>query len=327
MSGHIAKPSQERLDIFRGRNILDIVSLSRDEIEIIMETAAYYDHALSDHQRLYDMDGRIMASLFFEPSTRTRLSFESAMERLGGKVISVSETLDFQISSAAKGESLSDAIRVINHYCDVIVCRSPFTSAREEIASIASVPYINAGNGSGEHPTQALLDIYTIFKEKGGVDGLTYAICGDLKYGRAAHSFLDALSKFSPRKIILASPDELRMPEDYLNKIQAVPGVEVEECRDLDHAVCKADVLYMTRVQRERFDSQEEYDRNKDLFILSGDHLDSFPKGAVILHPLPRVNEITLEVDSYPGAAYFRQAGNGVPVRMAVLSLVTGSVR
>jgi len=327
MNGFIGRPAQEKLDVFKGRNILDISSLSREDIETIMETAAYYDQALSEKRRIYDMDGKIMASLFFEPSTRTRLSFESAMERLGGKVITVSETPGMQVSSTAKGETLHDSIMVVNHYCDIIACRSPINGARQVIDAAATVPYINAGDGSGEHPTQALLDIYTIFKEKGGVDGHTYAICGDLKYGRAPHSFLDALAKFNPKKIILASPDELRMPADHLEKIRIDRGIDIEECSDLDSAVSRADVIYMTRVQRERYTSVEEYERNKDLFIMSERHIAMFPPEAIILHPLPRVNEITIGVDSYPGAAYFRQAGNGVPVRMALLALLTGSVR
>ena len=322
----IGKPSQERMEVFHGRNIIDISSLTRDEIETIMQTAAYYDKALTEKVRLYDMDGKIMASLFFEPSTRTRLSFESAMERLGGKVISLTESTTAQISSTSKGETLYDSIRVVNYYCDVIACRSPIEGARLEISRAATVPYINAGDGSGEHPTQALLDVYTIYKEKDGLDGLTYAICVDLKYGRAAHSFLEALAKFSVKKIILASPQELRMPAEYLAKLKD-SNIEIEECYDLDYAVANAEVIYMTRVQRERFASMDDYLRNKDLFIMTPNHVDSFIGDAIILHPLPRLNEITLEVDDYPGAAYFRQAGNGLPVRMAVLALVTGSVK
>lgn len=322
----IGRPSQERMNAFAGRNIIDISSLTRDEIETIMQTAAYYDRSLTDKVRLYDMDGKIMASLFFEPSTRTRLSFEAAMERLGGKVISLTESTTAQISSTSKGETLYDSIRVVNYYCDVIACRSPIEGARMEITRAATVPYINAGDGSGEHPTQALLDVYTIYKEKGGLDGLTYAICGDLKYGRAAHSFLEALAKFSVKKIILASPQELRMPEEYLAKLKD-SHIEIEECFDLDYAVANAEVIYMTRVQRERFVSMDDYLRNKDLFIMTAKHIESFQPGAIILHPLPRLNEIELAVDDYAGAAYFRQAGNGLPVRMAVLALVTGSVK
>lgn len=320
------KPSQEAMDRFVGKNIMDISSLSKEELLTIMQTAAYYDQALAEKKRLYDMDGKIMASLFFEPSTRTRLSFESAMERLGGKVITVTETPKAQTSSTAKGETLYDSIRVINYYVDVIACRSPIKGARFEIDRAATVPYINGGDGSGEHPTQALLDIYTVYKEKGTLDGLVYAICGDLKYGRAPHSLLDALSKFDIKKIILASPEELRMPQENIDKIKDL-GIEIEECYDLDYAAKNADVIYMTRVQRERFSSEEEYNRNKDLFIMTQHHVDMFVKDAIVLHPLPRVNEITVEVDDYAGAAYFRQAGNGLPTRMALLALVTGNVK
>lgn len=327
MNTEIGKPSQARLDAFCGRNILDISSLTRDDLDTIMDTAAYYDQALAQKQRLYDMDGKIMAALFFEPSTRTRLSFEAAMQRLGGKVITVTETPSLQTSSTAKGETLYDSIRVVNYYCDVIACRSPIKGARLEIDRAATVPYINGGDGSGEHPTQALLDIYTIIKEKGAVDGLTYAICGDLKYGRAPHSFMDALAKYRVKKIILASPQELKMPDENIAKIKNDWDIELEECYDLDYACQSADVIYMTRVQRERFSSREEYERNKDIFILSGRHVPMFRPGAIILHPLPRVNEIAVEVDDYAGAAYFRQAGNGLPIRMALLALVTGNVR
>ncbi|MEG1537209.1 MAG: aspartate carbamoyltransferase, partial [Clostridiales bacterium] len=175
-------------------------------------------------------------------------------------------------------------------------------------------------------PTQALLDIYSVFKEKGSLDGLTYAICGDLKYGRAPHSLLDAITKFDIKKVILASPEELRMPQENIERIKKL-GIEIEECFDLDYAAKNADVIYMTRVQRERFSSVEEYERNKNLFIMGKRHIEMFVKGAIILHPLPRVNEIEVEVDEYPGAAYFRQAGNGLPTRMALLALVTGSVK
>jgi len=320
------KPTQAALDAFTGRNIMDIESLSKEDLETIMQTAAYYDQALEEKRLLDDMKGKIMASLFFEPSTRTRLSFESAIERLGGKVITVSETPTMQTSSTAKGETMYDAIRVINYYCDVIACRSPIKGVRHEIARAATVPYINGGDGSGEHPTQALLDVYTIYKEKGTLDGLVHAICGDLKYGRAPHSLLDALSKFDVKKIILASPQELRMPAENIEKIKA-KGIEIEECFELDYAVEHADMIYMTRVQRERFGSQEEYERNKNLFIMSERHIQMFRPGAIVLHPLPRVNEIEVEVDEYPGAVYFAQSGNGVPVRMALLALVTGCVK
>jgi len=320
------KPAESRLQSFVGKDVLDIAQFSKEELEAILALAAYYEDALIAKKRLADMDGMIMASLFFEPSTRTRLSFESAMLRLGGKVVTVTESAGAQTSSAAKGETLLDSIYVVDAYCDVIVCRSPIKGARFTVSEAAKVPVINAGDGSGQHPTQALLDVYTMIKEKGTLDGLTYVLAGDLKNGRTVHSLIDALAMYEVKKIILASPQELTMPSEITQNIRA-KGIEIEECFDLEDAVRYGDVVYMTRIQRERFTDPEEYERVKDLFILTNHHVALMPKGAVILHPLPRVNEIAVEVDQYSGAAYFRQAANGVPVRMALLALVTGSVK
>lgn len=319
------KPSDEMLQSFAGKHILDIAQFSKEELEAIVNTAGYYEEALIAKKRLYDMDGKIMASLFFEPSTRTRLSFECAMERLGGKVITVSESATNQTSSTAKGETLYDSIMVVNDYCDVIACRNPIKNSRHEIAKAAKVPYINGGDGSAQHPTQALLDMYTIFKEKGTPDGLTVALVGDLKNGRTVHSLSDALSLYDVN-MIFASPKGLEMPEEITQALRD-KGIGIEETSDFDYAVSHADVIYMTRVQKERFATVEEYEAVKNQFILKGDHVKTFKKGAIVLHPLPRVNEIEIEVDSYEGAAYFRQAGNGVPTRMALLALVTGSVK
>ena len=319
-----SKPNKEAMERFIGRNIMDIQSLSKDDIELIMQLSAYYDQKLAAGDRITDMEGKIMASLFFEASTRTRLSFESAMARLGGKTITVSETAVLQTSSTAKGETLYDSIRVTNYYCDVIVCRSTIAGMRHEIASAATVPYINGGDGSGEHPTQALLDLYTIYKEKGSLDGLTYAVCGDLKYGRAPHSLMQALGIFDIKKIILAAPKGLPMPEEYLTTARA-NNIEIEECDSLDYAAKQADVIYMTRIQQERFADEEEYKRAVN-FIMTKRHLEIFRPGTIVMHPLPRIGEIDTCIDDYEGAAYFRQSGNGVPVRMALLALVTGSV-
>ena len=319
------KPSEEMLQSFVGKNILDIAQFSKEELEAIVNTAGYYEEALIAKKRLYDMDGKILASLFFEPSTRTRLSFECAMERLGGKVITVSESTSNQTSSTAKGETMYDSIMVVNDYCDVIACRNPYKDSRFEIARAAKVPYINGGDGAAQHPTQALLDMYTIFKEKGAPDGMTVALVGDLKHGRTVHSLSDALLHYDV-KYLMVSPKGLEMPADIVQKLRD-QGKEVEETHDFDYGVSHADVIYMTRVQRERFEDKDEYERVKDEFILAGRHVPNFKKGAIILHPLPRVNEITVEVDDYAGASYFRQAGNGVPTRMALLALVTGSVK
>ena len=319
------KPSEEMLARFVGMNILDIAQFSKEELEAIVNTAGYYEEALKAKKRLYDMDGKIMAALFFEPSTRTRLSFEAAMHRLGGNVITVTETAGAQTSSRAKGETLHDSINVINYSADVIACRSPEKGARFIISEAATVPYINAGDGSGQHPTQALLDLYTVYKEKGAPDGMTIAMIGDLKNGRTVHSLVDIFKHYDT-KMIFASPKGLEMPAEITETLRA-RGVEIEEVNDLAYAASHADIIYMTRVQRERFASLEEYEAVKDAFILTGDMVKTFRPGAIVLHPLPRVNEIELAVDEYEGAAYFRQAGNGLPTRMALLAMVTGSVK
>jgi len=319
------KPSEEMLARFVGKDILDIAQFTKEELEAIVNTAGYYEEALKAKKRLYDMDGKILASLFFEPSTRTRLSFEAAMLRLGGQVITVTESPSAPTSSAAKGETLHDAISVIDYYADVIVCRSPQKGARFITADAASIPVINGGDVSGQHPTQALLDLYTVFKEKGAPDGMTVAMIGDLKNGRTVHSLVDVFAHYKT-KMIFASPESLEMPAEITESLRA-RGVDVEECHDLAYAASHADIIYMTRVQRERFATIEEYEAVKDAFILTADMVKTFRPGAIVLHPLPRVNEIEVGVDSYEGAAYFRQAGNGLPTRMALLAMVTGCVK
>lgn len=319
------KPTEEEMAMFCGKDILTSYQFTKEELEIIMHTAAYYEEALTNKKRLYDMDGKVMASLFFEPSTRTRLSFETAMSRLGGSCVTVAESVAAQTSSLAKGESIYDSMKVVDTYVDVIVCRSPEKGTLKIAADAAEVPVINAGDGPGQHPTQALLDIYTIFKEKDTLDGLTVALVGDLKNGRTVHSLVDFLAMYDT-KLIFTSPDSLKMPEIITQKVRE-RGVEIEETNNLAYACSKADVIYMTRVQRERFENQADYEAVKDEFILDEEMVKLFKEGAIILHPLPRVNEITVGVDRYPGAAYFRQVGNGVPVRMALLALVTGSVK
>ena len=319
------KPSREEMDFFKGRDLLSIKDLTKENIETILSVAGYYEAAVKSGTRLYDMDGKIMASLFFEPSTRTRLSFESAMYRLGGSVVTVAESPTFQISSTAKGETLDDSIRVIDGYVDIIACRHPMKGASIVAAASSEIPVINGGDGTGEHPTQALLDLYTIFKEKGAPNGLSFALVGDLKNGRTVHSLADILSMYNC-KLIFCSPQELAMPDDILNSLLE-RGVEVEVSYDLRASCSKADVIYMTRVQGERFENQEEYYRVKDLFLLDTSHLDILKKGAVLMHPLPRLNEISHHLDTYPGSAYFRQSTNGIYVRMALLALLTGNVK
>lgn len=319
------KPTPEALELLKGQDVLSTKTLSDAQLQLIMDTAAYYEDALVNKRRLYDMDGKIAASLFFEPSTRTRLSFEAAMQRLGGSVITVSETPQMQTSSTAKGETLHDAMKVVDGYVDVIVVRSPIKGAAQEAAEAAEVPVINAGDGAGEHPTQALLDIYTIIKDHGSVEGLKVALLGDLKYGRTVHSLVHLLKRYGCEMIFVAPP-QLKMPEEITAELRS-EGIKVEETDDLKEAVSQADVLYVTRIQRERFPSKEEYERVKDSYVVNEEIVALAKKGMSILHPLPRVNEIAVAVDAYAGAAYFRQAHNGVPIRMALLALTTGNVR
>jgi len=319
------KPTAEQIKAFEGTDVLSGAQFSREQLEVIMNTAAHYEQALAEKRIIKDMEGKVMASLFFEPSTRTRLSFETAMLRLGGSVITVAESATNQTSSTAKGETLHDSITVIDGYADVIVVRSPIKGSGMEAAQAAVHPVINAGDGAGQHPTQALLDIYTILKEKEKVEGLKVALVGDLKYGRTVHSLVDFFALYGC-ELIFVSPDELKMPEDITNNLRK-KGIKVEETSDLKAAVKEADVLYVTRIQRERFSDKAEYERVKDSFIVDKAIIDGCKEGMIILHPLPRVNEIAVEVDQYPGAAYFRQAYNGLYVRMALLALTTGNAR
>jgi len=301
------------------KDVLRADQFSKDEIAVIMSLAHEYEGALADGRALNVMEGQVLSTLFYEPSTRTRLSFETAMLRLGGKVISVAEA---KSSSASKGESLHDTIKTVEGYADVIVLRHPQIGAAQEAALATDKPILNAGDGAGQHPTQSLLDLYTIQKEKGAVDGLTVVLAGDLKNGRTVHSLALLLANFDVR-FIFAAPQALRMPQGILDQLQE-NGISVQETEDLAVGLQEGDVFYMTRIQRERFENPDEYDRLKDSYVLTRAQIDRAKDGIVIMHPLPRVNEIAEDVDSYLGAAYFRQSANGVPVRMALLALVTG---
>ena len=300
------------------KDVLRADQFSVDEIDLIMETARGYASALERGDVLDRMRGKVLSTLFYEPSTRTRLSFEAAMHRLGGRVISVAEA---RSSSASKGESLHDTIKTVEGYADVIVLRHPQIGAAEEAARATDIPVINAGDGAGQHPTQSLLDLYTILEEQGKVDGLTVALVGDLKNGRTVHSLADLLANYGVSFQFVA-PEALRMPKEIVESLEA-KGLSVVETQDLADAIPMADVVYMTRIQRERFDSPADYDRLKDAYIVTREALKPAKKTATVMHPLPRVNEIAPDVDALPGAAYFRQAANGVPVRMALLALVT----
>ena len=262
------------------------------------------------------LKGKILASLFYEPSTRTRFSFESAMMRLGGNVLTAENANE--VSSAVKGETLEDSIRVMNYYADIIVIRHPEIGASARAAAVSEVPVINAGDGAGQHPTQALLDLYTIEREFGDADGIHVAFVGDLKYGRAARSLVYLLGKYKDVKVTLVSQPELRMGDDikaYMKRHE----IKFEETDAMEPAMKKADVIYQTRVQKERFPSQEEYLRFKGRYVINRTHADSMKKGSIIIHPLPRVGEIMPEVDDSPHAVYFKQVGYGHSVRMALL--------
>ena len=307
------------MSILYGKDILRTNTISDQELELILSTAVRFESKLKAKGRLDNMAGQIMATLFFEPSTRTRLSFESAMLRLGGGAITVA---DPKTSSAAKGESLADTARTVSGYADVIVMRHPQTGSAQEAADAVEVPVINAGDGSGQHPTQALLDAYTIQKEKGSLERLTMTLVGDLKHGRTIHSLVYLLARFGVR-FLFVSPPSLEMPAEITAELRKM-GADVSESTDLAAAMRESDVVYMTRIQRERFTDPAEYERLKGSYVLDMAMVRQAKRGIIVLHPLPRVKEIATEVDAYEGAAYFRQTVNGVFVRMALLALVTG---
>lgn len=265
------------------------------------------------------MKNKILSCVFYEPSTRTRFSFESAMIKLGGQVVSTENAGQF--SSAIKGETLEDSIKIISGYSDLIVLRHPEADAAERAAKVSPVPIINAGNGAGEHPTQALLDLYTIHQEIGRLENFTIALVGDLFYGRTIHSLIYLLSLATDIEIFLVSPKQLKLPEKYRSFLKECK-IKFTETEDLESILSQIDVLYMTRIQKERFASPELYEQVKNAFILDQKALNKLSQNAIIMHPLPRVSEISQEVDADPRAAYFRQARNGLYIRMALLDLL-----
>ena len=303
-----------------GRDIIAIGDLSKEEIVLILEQAARFEDWCQEEPKLDLLHGRVLATLFYEPSTRTRLSFEAAMHRLGGDVISVAEAA--KSSSAAKGETLADAARVISGYADVIVQRHPAAGSAQEAAAGATVPLINAGDGMGEHPTQALLDLYTIQRERGQIDGLRVGLAGDLKHGRTVHSLSRALAHWDIT-LTLISPPALALPRSITDGLRQ-QGLTLHETGDLAAAMAKCDVLYVTRIQRERFGDPAEYERLRGSYVVDRALIERTNPDVTIMHPLPRVDEIATDVDNLPGAAYFRQAANGVWTRMAILALVGG---
>jgi aspartate carbamoyltransferase catalytic subunit len=301
------------------KDILSTTGLSKSDIETILQTAEEFLPVALKERTSALLEGKIMAALFYEPSTRTRLSFETAMLRLGGRVITV---VGMENSSLAKGETLHDTAKVVENYADIMVMRHPSPGSAKELADSASVPVINAGDGSSEHPTQALLDLFTIQKERGKIEGLTIALVGDLKFGRTVHSLSYLLANYKVR-LMLVSPNALKMPKEVTDFLQT-KGVEFEETEKLEDALQKADVVYATRVQRERFSDPNEYERLKDYYVLRKELIERYNPQLTIMHPLPRVGEIALDTDELPGAAYFRQVRNGVAVRMALLALLLG---
>ena len=295
------------------RSLIDILELSTTELDELISTA--YDIIEHPQKYAHKCEGKKLATLFFEPSTRTRLSFEAAMYELGGNVLGFSEA---QSSSASKGESVADTAKVISCYADIIAMRHPKEGAPLVASMNASVPVINAGDGGHNHPTQTLADLLTIHREKGHFDNLTVGFCGDLKFGRTVHSLIAALSRYSGVKFVLISPTELKLP-DYVKENLKNDGIEFTETGDLEKAMPELDILYMTRVQRERFFNEEDYLRLKDSYILTPEKLNGAKADMSILHPLPRVNEISVAIDNDPRACYFKQVLNGKYLRMALI--------
>ena len=296
------------------KNIINIMDLSVDEIEQLIHCA---DDIIKNPVKYQDVcRHKILATLFFEPSTRTRLSFESAMLSLGGNVLGFSEASS---SSASKGESVADTISVVSGYADIIAMRHPKEGAPLVASMHSTVPIINAGDGGHYHPTQTLTDLLTIHHEKGHFDNLTIGLCGDLKFGRTVHSLIEALVRYPNVRFILISPEELRIPSYIREDVLIKNNIDFQEVERLEDALPDLDILYMTRVQKERFFNEEDYVRMKDFYILDKQKMELAKKDMYILHPLPRVNEISTEVDSDPRAAYFRQVQYGVYVRMALI--------
>lgn len=301
------------------RHIIEVAQFDRDDLETIFD--------LADSMRTLDpgdrrLSGRILATLFYEPSTRTRLSFESAMMRLGGNVISTENAREF--SSAIKGETVEDTVRILQSYSDAIVIRHYEQGAAARAAAVASVPIINGGDGPGEHPTQALLDLYTIRHELGRIDDLRIALVGDLRFGRAVRSLAMLLTRSTGIELVFVAPPEVGMGQDVRSALDNA-GIPYRDETSLEAAVAGVDVVYQTRIQKERFSSEESYQRAKGIYVVDSQSMAALPDHAIVLHPLPRVDEISVSFDSDPRAKYFAEAQNGVYVRMALLeALLTG---
>ena len=301
------------------RHLIDPLDFTREETLRLLDLA---DRIHDDPAAYQEVAARKrLASLFYEPSTRTRLSFESAMLNLGGQVIGFP---DGGVSSASKGETVADTIRIVSCYANIAAMRHPKEGAPLRAARYSRIPVINAGDGGHSHPTQTLLDMMTIRRRKGRLDGLTIGFCGDLKFGRTVHSLIKSLARWDHMRFVLISPDELRLPDYIISEVLDARGIPYVETRDLEKALPELDILYMTRVQRERFFNEEDYIRLKNSYVLTRAKLAAAPADMAVLHPLPRVNEITLDVDDDPRAAYFEQAQNGVYMRMALIMTLLG---
>ena len=296
------------------RNLIDILDLTTAEIDELVSVAN--DIIENPEKYAHKCAGKKLATLFFEPSTRTRLSFEAAMYELGGNVLGFSEA---QSSSSAKGESVADTVKVVGYYADIIAMRHPKEGAPLVASMHAGIPVINAGDGGHNHPTQTLTDLLTINREKGRFDNLTVGFCGDLKFGRTVHSLIGALSRYKNVKFVLISPKELTLPDYIIKEVIEKNNIEYIETTNLEEVMPELDILYMTRVQRERFFNEQDYIRLKDSYILTPEKLETAKEDMCILHPLPRVNEIAVSVDNDKRAKYFEQAKNGKYIRMALI--------
>lgn len=297
------------------KNLISIQDFSKEEILHILEVAKEFEQ----NREQNFLAGKVIACLFFEPSTRTRLSFEAAVNRLGAKVIGFADNRN---TSQSKGETLEDTIKIVSNYADMIVMRHPKAGAADIAASVASVPVVNAGDGINQHPSQTLLDLYAIKRTQGKLDGLTINMVGDLKYGRAVHSLVDALSQFDPH-FVFTAPDELEMPHKYIEMLEE-KGIDYKKATTIEEGVNDCDILYMTRVQQERFPDTADYLKVKDTYRLTASMLSNVKPTMKVLHPLPRVNEIATDVDDTPYAYYFQQAGGGMYIRMAIISYLLG---
>jgi len=304
---------------FAGRDVVSIRDFSREEIDYVLEMTDVVEPMARSGTHM--LDGKIMATLFFEPSTRTRLSFESAMCRCGGKCIGFAEP---KVASVQKGENLADTIRTVENYADVLVIRHPLEGAARLAAEFASVPVINAGTGAEEHPTQAMLDLYTIRRELSQIDGLNIALAGDLRYGRTVHSLAYALSLYNVN-LYLVSPSLLRMRKEVLEEVKQ--RVTVEELEELSEVLPQLDVLYMTRIQKERFGSLDDYEKVSGSYRITANDLSPAKAGMIVMHPLPRVDEIAFDVDGTSHSKYFKQVWYGLLVRMSLIGLVLGTLK